>query len=99
MKQIKELEAERKKMAEQNANNNGNGNGKIILNQDGKQIELNNEQIVGLLKNQQENIQQLHKQISEKNNQLILLENKLKEISLTHSKLDEIKELLELKLK
>ena len=99
LKQIKEIEAERKKMAEQNANNNGNGNGKIILNQDGKQIELNNEQIVGLLKNQQENIQQLHKQISEKNNQLILLENKLKEISLTHSKLDEIKELLELKLK
>ena len=97
LKQIKEIEAERKKMAEQNANNNGNG--KIILNQDGKQIELNNEQIVGLLKNQQENIQQLHKQITEKNNQLNILENKLKEISLTHTKLDEIKQLLELKLK
>ena len=97
MKQIKEIEAERKKMAQQNANNNGNG--KIILNQDGKQIELNNEQIVGLLKNQQENIQQLHKQIAEKNEQFNLLENKLKEFTLTHSKLDEIKELLELKLK
>jgi len=64
LKQIREIEEERKNMVRNNTNN---GNGKIILNQNGNQIELNNEQIVSILKNQQENIQQLHKFIELKN--------------------------------
>ena len=94
LKQIKEIEEERKKMAKQNSNN---GNGKIILNQDGKHIELNNEQIVGLLKNQQENIQQLHKTITAKDEEIELLKSKIKELSITHYKLDELKNILQAK--
>ena len=33
-----------------------NGNGQIILNQDGKQIALNNQQIVQIMQKQQEQI-------------------------------------------
>ena len=54
LKQIKEIEEERKKMAK----NNKDG-GQIILNQNGKQIALSNEQIVQLLQQQQQHIHKL----------------------------------------
>ncbi len=62
-----------------------------------KHIELNNEQIVGLLKNQQENIQQLHKTITAKDEEIELLKSKIKELSITHYKLDELKNILQAK--
>ena len=63
LKQIKEIEEERRKMALQQQ---ANGGGKIILNQNGQQIELNNQQIVQLLQKQQEQIQELVRAIQEK---------------------------------
>jgi len=91
LKQIKEIEEERKKMVKNNTNN---GNGKIILNQNGNQIELNNEQIVSILKNQQENIQQLHKVIELKNKEIESLKEKLQNFSDTNNKISEIRDLL-----
>ncbi len=69
LKQIKEIEEERKKMAEQQRNNGGT----ITINQDGKEIPLNNDQVVQILKQQQENIQKLieeHKRKDEEINNL-----------------------------
>jgi len=91
LKQIREIEEERKNMVRNNTNN---GNGKIILNQNGNQIELNNEQIVSILKNQQENIQQLHKVIELKNKEIESLKEKLQNFSETNNKISEIRDLL-----
>jgi glycosyltransferase involved in cell wall biosynthesis len=91
LKQIKEIEEERKKMVKNNTNN---GNGKIILNQNGNQIELNNEQIVSILKNQQENIEQLNKVIELKNKEIESLKEKLQNFSDTNNKISEIRDLL-----
>tara|TARA_Y100000768_G_C23964167_1_gene677008 strand:+ start:57 stop:1577 length:1521 start_codon:yes stop_codon:yes gene_type:complete len=60
LKQIKEIEDERKKMMEQNQ-----ANGKIILNQDGKQMELNNQQIVQIIQQQQQQLQQQQQQLQQ----------------------------------
>ena len=70
LKQIKEIEEERKKMME---NNSG---GKIVLNQDGEHIELNNEQIVDILKKQQEHIKELIYAHKEKDKYIEILQNK-----------------------
>jgi glycosyltransferase involved in cell wall biosynthesis len=74
LKQIKEIEEERRKMAEQQ----GKQNGKIILNQNGNHIELNNEQIVQIMQKQQEQLQHLSKLLTEKDN---LIENLSKQIN------------------
>ena len=81
LKQIKEIDAERKKMAEQQRQANS-GNGKIILNQDGRNIELNNEQIVNLLRSQQEHIQKLNELLKNKDKEIQLLNEKKNELNL-----------------
>ena len=63
LKQMLEIEEERRKMMEQNA---GQSNGQIILNQDGKEIPLNNQQIVQIIQSQQEQLQKLEKLLIEK---------------------------------
>ena len=65
LKQIKEIEEERKKMALAQQNNSNNG-GKIVINQDGKNIELNNNQIVEILQKQQQQLQIFSKLLQEK---------------------------------
>jgi glycosyltransferase involved in cell wall biosynthesis len=63
LKQMIEIEAERKKLLQQN-----NTPGQIILNQDGKEIVLNNQQIVQIIQNQQQQLQELEKKLIEKDN-------------------------------
>ena len=75
LKQIKEIEAERAKMIEEHQRNNANG--KIILNQNGNNIELNNQQIVQLLQQQQEKLQELTKILHEKDMIIQKLQNDL----------------------
>ena len=53
IKQIKEIEEERRKMGLEQQNSQG----QIILSQDGKQIPLNNEQILEIMRKQQEQLQ------------------------------------------
>jgi glycosyltransferase involved in cell wall biosynthesis len=71
LKQIKEIEEQRKKMMEDSKNQNG----KIILNQNGNHVELNNQQIVQIMRQQQQKIEELDKIISEKNNIIKNLNN------------------------
>ena len=72
LKQIKEIEEERRKMIQQQQQ----GNGKIILNQNGKQIELNNEQIVQIMQQQQEQLQKFSNLLQEKDKMIEQLQNK-----------------------
>ena len=73
LKQIKEIEEERKKMMQQQSNQNG----KIILNQNGQHIELNNQQIVQIMQKQQEQLQSLSNSLMEKDRIIENLNNKL----------------------
>lgn len=81
LKQIKEIEEERRKMAEQQ----GKQNGKIILNQNGNHIELNNEQIVQIMQKQQEQLQHLSKVIMEKDRLIENLSNQLNNNSIQNN--------------
>ena len=81
LKQIKEIEEERKKMAQENANNQG----KIILNQNGENIELNNQQIVEIMKKQQEQLQQLSKLLHSKDAKIESLQNEISKINSNNS--------------
>ena len=63
LKQMIEIEEERKKLMEKN---NTSGQGQIMLNQDGKEIPLSNEQIVNIIQNQQEQLKKLEKVLHEK---------------------------------
>ena len=65
LKQIKEIEEERKKMIQQQQQNV-----KIILNQNGQQIELNNQQIAQIIQKQQEQLQQTSELINKQQEQL-----------------------------
>ena len=65
LKQMKEIEEQRKKMISEQQNNQ---NGKIVLNQNGQHIELNNQQIVQIMQKQQEQIKQLLEAIQQKDN-------------------------------
>ena len=65
LKQIKEIEEERKKM--------GENKGQIILNQNGKDIPLNNDQVVNLLQQQQQHIHKLSEAHVEKDKLLEML--------------------------
>ena len=58
LKQIKEIEEQREKMKQDAIKNNPN-QGSIMLNQDGKQITLDNNQVVEIMQKQQNHIQQL----------------------------------------
>ena len=74
LKQIKEIEAERKKMAQQHQQSGG---GKICVNQNGQNIELNNEQIVQIMQKQQEQLQLLAKLLQEKDEEINTLKTEL----------------------
>jgi glycosyltransferase involved in cell wall biosynthesis len=73
LKQIKEIEEERRKMAAQQQQ----GNGQIILNQNGQQIALNNQQIVQIMQKQQEQLQELSKLLIEKDKLIIMKDHEL----------------------
>ena len=60
LRQTNKIAEERKKMVEEARKNN---EGKIIVEQNGKQVVLNNEQIVEILKQQNQKIQELIKKI------------------------------------
>lgn len=60
LRQTNKIAEERKKMLEEARKNN---EGKIIVEQNGKQVVLNNEQIVDILKQQNQKIQELTKKI------------------------------------
>jgi glycosyltransferase involved in cell wall biosynthesis len=72
LKQMIEIDEERKKMMQQN-----NGQGQIILNQDGKEIVLNNQQIVQIIQSQQEQLQKFEKILIDKDN---LIKNLISEL-------------------
>jgi glycosyltransferase involved in cell wall biosynthesis len=75
LKQMIEIEEERKKIMEQN---NASGQGQIMLNQDGKEIPLSNQQIVNIIQNQQEQLQKLEKVLQEKDS---LIKNLITELN------------------
>ena len=62
IQQIKEIDEERRKMAQEQQNSQG----QIILSQDGKQIPLSNEQIVDIMRKQQEQLQNFIRLLQEK---------------------------------
>ena len=62
--QMVEIEVERKKLLQAQ----GQGQGQIILNQDGKEIPLNNQQIVQIIQSQQQQLQNFEKILVEKDN-------------------------------
>ena len=98
LKQIKEIEADREKQLEEMQRQQG---GQIILNQDGKQIALNNNQIVEIMKRQQSHLGELTKALTEKDatidrlkaNEEMLNQNLQKLIALLANKENEIQEL------
>ena len=75
LKQMIEIEEERKKLMEKN---NTSGQGQIMLNQDGKEIPLSNEQIVNIIQNQQEQLKKLEKVLHEKDS---LIKNLITELN------------------
>ena len=91
LKQIKEIEAERAKMAQQQQN----GNGKIILNQNGQHIELNNEQIVQIMQKQQDQIKELMTALQKKDETINKLHKELEDNKNMNAKMNNILSLLE----
>ena len=83
LKQIKEIEEERRKMAIQNQKRQQEqGEGKIILNQNGQNIELNNQQIVQIMQKQQEQLQEFSKLLQNKDEKIKQLEEQLTKSSI-----------------
>ena len=82
LEQIKSIDEERRKMAlehqKQQQQQQQQQNGKIILNQNGQNIELNNQQIVQIMQKQQEQLQQFAKMLQEKD---IIINNQQTEIN------------------
>ena len=75
IQQIKEIDEERRKMAQEQQNSQG----QIILSQDGKQIPLNNEQIVDIMRKQQEQLQNFIRLLQEKDVLLSKLQRDVEE--------------------
>jgi glycosyltransferase involved in cell wall biosynthesis len=73
IKQIKEIEEERRKLGLEQQNSQG----QIILSQDGKQIPLNNEQIVEIMRKQQEQLQMFVKLLQDKDLLITKLEKEV----------------------
>ena len=73
LKQIKEIEEERKQMAIEQQKKQKN-DGKIVLNQNGQHIELNNEQIVQIMQKQQEQLIEFSNLLKEKDKKIESLE-------------------------
>ena len=74
IQQIKEIDEERRKMALEQQNQ---GQGQIILSQDGKQIPLSNEQIVDIMRKQQDQLQNFIRLLQEKDNALAKLQQQV----------------------
>ncbi len=91
LKQIKEIEEERKQMMAKNQQ--ANGGGQIILNQDGKQITLNNQQIVQIMQKQQEQLQELTKLLIEKDKIIIMKDHELMKLKEKLEKLEKLENL------
>ncbi|AET73754.1 glycosyl transferase [Phaeocystis globosa virus 14T] len=72
LKQMKEIEDERRKINENQKQKQGE-EGKIILNQNGQNIELNNQQIVQIMQKQQEQLQILTKTLEAKDEEIATL--------------------------
>jgi len=72
LKQMKEIEDERRKINEGQKQKQGE-EGKIILNQNGQNIELNNQQIVQIMQKQQEQLQTLTKTLEAKDEEIATL--------------------------
>ena len=83
LKQIKELEIERAQMQQTQENNSG----KIILNQNGQHVELNNKQVVQILHQQQEQMHKYMKEIEIKNK---LIQELLKKNKYAENKIEEL---------
>ena len=81
IQQIKEIDEERRKMALEQQNTQG----QIILNQDGKQIPLNNEQVVDIMRKQQEQLQHFVGLLQEKDSTIVRLENKVEDFENNNS--------------
>lgn len=77
LKQIKEIEAGRRKMVEDQKQKQQT-EGKIILNQNGENIELNNQQIVQIMQKQQEQLQKMSKMIDERDSKMKRMEIEIK---------------------
>jgi glycosyltransferase involved in cell wall biosynthesis len=91
LKQIKEIEEERKSMSMQQ---NG-GQGQIVLNQNGQQIVLNNEQIVQIIQKQQEQLQHFAKILEDKDKIISGLESQLEVYKIMNEKNNSIIQLLQ----
>lgn len=90
LKQIKEIEQERKNMTLQD---NREQSGRIVLNQDGKQIVLNNEQIVQIIQSQQEQLQKFGKMLEDKDRIISNLESQ-SDIEIVQSQQDQLQILM-----
>ena len=83
LKQIKEIEEERKKISLRNQQRQQElGEGKIILNQNGENIELNNQQIVQIMQKQQEQLQKFSILLNEKDEKIKQLEEEISKTSI-----------------
>ena len=91
LKQIKEIEEERRNMAMQQ---NG-GQGQIVLNQNGQQIVLNNDQIVQIIQKQQEQLQNFAKMLEEKDRIISGIEGQLEVYKIMNEKNNSIIKLLQ----
>lgn len=91
LKQIKEIEEERKNMAMQQ---NGS-QGQIVLNQNGQQIVLNNEQIVQIIQKQQEQLQHFSRILEDKDRIISGMESQLEVYKIMNEKNNSIIELLQ----
>jgi len=91
LKQIKEIEEERKSMS---AQQNG-GQGQIVLNQNGQQIVLNNDQIVQIIQKQQEQLQHFAKMLEDKDKIISSLESQLEVYKIMNDKNNSIIQLLQ----
>jgi uncharacterized surface protein with fasciclin (FAS1) repeats len=74
LEQMVEIEQERQKILQQH---NALQQGNIVINQDGKEIILNNHQIVQIIQNQQEQLVKFDKILQEKDNLIKSLINEL----------------------
>jgi len=74
LEQMIEIEQERQKILQQH---NASQQGNIVINQDGKEIILNNHQIVQIIQNQQEQLVKFDKILQEKDNLIKSLINEL----------------------
>ena len=91
LKQIKEIEEERRNMSGQQ---NGS-QGQIVLNQNGQQIVLNNEQIVQIIQKQQEQLQHFAKILEDKDKIISGLEAQLEVHKIMNEKNNSIIQLLQ----